>query len=703
MTVKGSYWFDNSAGANKLRNSYLKGFLDISGGGISIRNATGQDGQKALNFYSDTTDVAKVRMDADKFRVPAPSNNLNTNWYSPSNVDTVDGSGQQIDISMSDLGYLSGISRNIERSLVHLHAIVDSETSSFGDVSANTVAVVADATIGGRLYVNSDINGNGNLTIAKNAYIGGRLTVEGETTINADFYVRGNSHLDGNVFLKEDLHVYEGNIYAYKSVYATGDLFAGEDLFVSKTLNTTGDASLNGNLFVNSDASFNGRLSVQGDISSNGTIYCSRIVIVNDVSDNGSMEVATDMDIAGRLLVTGDASLNSKLYVDKAATLNDTLNVAKAATLSSTLSVAKAATLSDTLSVAKAATLSSTLDVTGIATLSDALSVAKAATLSSTLSVTKAATLSDALSVAKEATLSSTLDVTGIATFTNKIVANADASLNSTLHVAGAATFNDTLSVAKAATLSSTLSVTAAATLSSTLAVSGDATFDKHIGAFDMSAGMFQAGRLIMEDNYNSDNMENYIRTTGGDINIRAGDGSGAYGNVHIKSNLIVDGSINFAGTITQTNVNIQVSEQLDISANSNTAEPLKVEQNFVGATVATFYNKGSSATPVMAVGYNNVAINKTSADTNYNFDVAGNAQISSKLIVGGAVEFSTTLKVDGNYSSEAGNLTLSNGKITTNTLEVTSTSTFNDVVTMKAGLDMQENTFINQIGNEIW
>ena len=119
MTVKGSYWFDNSAGANKLRNSYLKGFLDISGGGISIRNATGQDGQKALNFYSDTTDVAKVRMDADKFRVPAPSNNLNTNWYSPSNVDTVDGSGQQIDISMSDLGYLSGISRNIERSLVH--------------------------------------------------------------------------------------------------------------------------------------------------------------------------------------------------------------------------------------------------------------------------------------------------------------------------------------------------------------------------------------------------------------------------------------------------------------------------------------------------------------------------------------------------------------------------------------------------------
>ena len=69
MPVTGSQWFDNSANANKLRNSYLKGFLDISGGGISIRNATGDNAGTALNFYDDATNVAKVRLDADKIRV----------------------------------------------------------------------------------------------------------------------------------------------------------------------------------------------------------------------------------------------------------------------------------------------------------------------------------------------------------------------------------------------------------------------------------------------------------------------------------------------------------------------------------------------------------------------------------------------------------------------------------------------------------
>ena len=32
-----STWFDQSNNANKLRQSYLKGFLDISGGAVNIR------------------------------------------------------------------------------------------------------------------------------------------------------------------------------------------------------------------------------------------------------------------------------------------------------------------------------------------------------------------------------------------------------------------------------------------------------------------------------------------------------------------------------------------------------------------------------------------------------------------------------------------------------------------------------------------
>ena len=147
MPVTGSQWFDNSANANKLRNSYLKGFLDISGGGVSIRNATGNNGGSALNLFDDSTSVAKVRMDADKIRVAAPAANY-TQWNNASYTVATVGSSQ-VDISMSAIGYLSGISRNIESSLVYIHSKIDASASAFGDVSASTVAVVSDATIGG--------------------------------------------------------------------------------------------------------------------------------------------------------------------------------------------------------------------------------------------------------------------------------------------------------------------------------------------------------------------------------------------------------------------------------------------------------------------------------------------------------------------------------------------------------------------------
>ena len=54
-----STWFDQSNNANKLRQSYLKGFLDISGGAVNIR------ADNSLNFYTaDEDSVSKVAIDA---------------------------------------------------------------------------------------------------------------------------------------------------------------------------------------------------------------------------------------------------------------------------------------------------------------------------------------------------------------------------------------------------------------------------------------------------------------------------------------------------------------------------------------------------------------------------------------------------------------------------------------------------------------
>jgi cytoskeletal protein CcmA (bactofilin family) len=355
-----------------------------------------------------------------------------------------------------------------------------------------------------------------------------------------------------------------------------------------------------------------------------------------------------------------------------------------------------------------AAALKSTLAVTGDTTLSAKLNVAGDssmnkvvihgdASLNSTLNVNGAAALKSTLAVTGDTTLSAKLNVAGDASM-NKVEIHGDASLNSTLNVNGAAA------------LKSTLFVTGDASLNNKLYVKEDATFDKHIGATDISAGMFQTGRLYLEDQYNNVNHENLISTTSGDITIRAGpDTSG--GVVHIKSHLIVDGSFSFMGAITQTDVVVKVSEQLDVSANS-ASEAFKAEQHQTGSDVATFYNTVTSASvPIFVVGSNFVAVNKASEDANYDLDVSGTIHASGALLVGGAVTFSDNLTVTGNYASTNGNvtltngnITLTNGKITTKTLEVTTTSLFTGKVTMNGGLDMAANTFINQIGeSEVW
>jgi len=314
------------------------------------------------------------------------------------------------------------------------------------------------------------------------------------------------------------------------------------------------------------------------------------------------------------------------------------------------------------------------------------------ASLNSTLNVNGAAALKSTLAVTGDATLSAKLNVASDASM-NKVEIHGDASLNSTLNVNGAAA------------LKSTLFVTGDASLNNKLYVKEDATFDKVI-----DAGMFQTGRLYLEDQYNNVNHQNLISTTSGDITIRAGpDTSG--GVVHIKSHLIVDGSFSFMGAITQTDVVVKVSEQLDVSANS-ASEAFKAEQHQTGSDVATFYNTVTSASvPVFVVGSNFVAVNKPSEDANYDLDVSGIIYASGALLVGGAVTFSDSLTVTGDYASTNGNvtltngnITLTNGKITTKTLEVTTTSLFTGKVTMNGGLDMAANTFINQIGeSEVW
>ena len=618
-----SQWFDQSNNANKLRQSYLKGFLDISGGGILVRS------DNSLNFYkSNSGAIPEFALDATKLKVKNGTNNY-SGWVNNAQSASLI-AGEFVDISAQKLGYLYNLTENVQTTIDEFHAYKTAATSgiSSSTVDASSVSVAADASIGGRLYVGGDINARGNLTLDKNLYVGGNVVVTGSQTVNMDFYVRGNTHLDGHLYAGKDFYLYNGNAVVNNNITASGDLYiAGQSYF-------TGDVSMSANLRVTD------------------TIFCNKIVIATDLSDAGTMEIAMDVSMHSRLFLASDASLNSKLFVNGDALLNSTFRLGGDASLNSKLFVSGDASLNSSLSVGAATSLKTTLEVVG------------------------ATTLKDNTTIEKDLSITQVLKLTGDASLNSKLFVSGDASLNSKLFVNGDASLN------------------------SKLFVSGDASLNSNVSARDVSAGMFQAGRLIMEDNHNGvTNMPNTIRSTAGNIVIRPKEVTDW---TIIASNLQVDGSINFTGSMVRTDTIVKVTEAFDVS-NAGSRTALMVSQNAPSHDIAAFDN-GDSTVPTFLVGRDNcVAINKTNVTANRHFDVSGNGYFSGIFDVTGAVTFHNTLDVSANYTSTNGNLTLTNGKLTTNTLEVSTTSKFIGNVELNSHLKMDANKFIDQIGNEVW
>jgi hypothetical protein len=340
------------------------------------------------------------------------------------------------------------------------------------------------------------------------------------------------------------------------------------------------------------------------------------------------------------------------------------------------------------LDVAGNTALVGKLDVTGATGLTT-LSTSGAATLES-LAVTNNATVTGSLTVTGGINLS-TASTSGLATLNS-------ASVTTTLGVTGDATLNAKLDVTGAATLSSTLSTTGDASFNSKLFVTGDASLNAHTSVRDISAGILQSGRLIIEDNFTGVNVPNTIRTTEGNIRISP---KLTTDWTVITSNLQVDGDVNFTGSMLRTDTIVKVTEAFDVS-NSGTRTALVVSQYAPNQKIATF-DRGDETDPVFTVGRDNcVGVNITTFNPSWNFDVSGTARISEALKVSGAVTFDTSLNVAGNVSI-AKDLAVTKAVTIGETLGVTGVATFSGNVQMNDHLKMAASKFIDQVGVEAW
>lgn len=150
-----SQWYDLASTSNKLRQSYVKGFLDISGGGVLLR------GGNSVDFYNSPADLSPaMKIKHDEIQI--------------------EHNGSTIAVSTEKLRHLVSISENIQDAIDDLRANGGggggggSNTSGVFDVDVSInsgISVQSDASIGGTLTVNAGAEiTTGNLEIL-NGYI----------------------------------------------------------------------------------------------------------------------------------------------------------------------------------------------------------------------------------------------------------------------------------------------------------------------------------------------------------------------------------------------------------------------------------------------------------------------------------------------------------------------------------------------------
>ena len=193
-----------------------------------------------------------------------------------------------------------------------------------GTMTAGSVSVTYDATVGGNLSVTGAANLDSTLTVDGAATVNNTLDVTGDTTLGSDLGVTGTATVG------EDLIV-TGDATA-SNVTATGTLDVTGATTLGSTLDVTGAANLDSTLTVDGAATVNNTLDVTGDTT-----------LGSDLGVTGTATVGED------LIVTGDATASN-------VTATGTLDVTEATTLGSTLNVTGATTLTGALTANGAAT-----------------------------------------------------------------------------------------------------------------------------------------------------------------------------------------------------------------------------------------------------------------------------------------------------------------------------------------------------------
>jgi len=156
-----SNWLDFSNNSNKFKQSYFRGFIDISGGNINLRN----DGQIELYNKTDLLNP-KFSIKSDKMNI-------------------YDGTSSYYDVSNSKLIFLKNVSGDIQTQINQLNTLtqfINSNSSSSGNFQLGITNFTGLVNIKGGLILSSDASFDAGM------YIAGKTLVNNDVSINGNLY-----------------------------------------------------------------------------------------------------------------------------------------------------------------------------------------------------------------------------------------------------------------------------------------------------------------------------------------------------------------------------------------------------------------------------------------------------------------------------------------------------------------------------------
>ena len=258
-----STWFDQSNNANKFRQTYVKGFVDVSGGGVMIRS------DNSLNLYT-TSDTS------------VPTFSIQASSYS------VKHDGNTTTVLTEKLRHLVDLDENTQDRL-------DDHTrrTQHMDACANVTYFVEDVSMSGDIKVGGSSTLEGTLDVTGATTLTGALDANSTADIADTLTLSKASGLGLNVTADAS---FGGDVAVVGATTLTGALDANSTADIADTL-TLSKASGTG-LSVTADASVGGTITVTGAATLSSSATIGETLDVTGLTTMTSAVATTDISAA---------------------------------------------------------------------------------------------------------------------------------------------------------------------------------------------------------------------------------------------------------------------------------------------------------------------------------------------------------------------------------------------------------------------